>query len=61
MDIKYFMCIKCGNILAGKTDKANILCGSLVGFTADETPLGCGGKLNEISLEEATRDIYNRR
>jgi len=61
MKLRFFMCSRCEEYYAGYTDKKDILCGALVGFTENETPLGCGGKLNETTQEEATEAAYRRR
>lgn len=64
MKLKYFKCIKCDEYYAGYTDKENILCGALVGFTSrngNDIPVGCGGKLLETTLQEATEAAYLKR
>ncbi len=61
MELRYFKCAKCDEYLAGPTDKEKIQCGALVGFTPDETPVGCGGALIEITQEQATEAAYQRR
>jgi hypothetical protein len=61
MELRFFKCDKCDEILAGKTDKPDIQCGVLVGFTMDENPLACGGLLGEITEDEAMEAAYRRR
>ena len=61
MELRFFRCKKCGGYLAGVTDKENIQCGMLVGFTVDETPYGCGGTLVETTREEVIEAAYRER
>jgi hypothetical protein len=64
MKLKFFMCNKCDEYYAGYTDKENILCGALIGFTSkdgEDVPVGCGGKLTETTECEATEAAYRRR
>jgi len=61
MELKFFRCEKCEETLAGMTDKEHVQCGALVGFKPDETPIGCGGLLVEITEKQAMELAYRRR
>ena len=61
MELKFFKCEKCGETLAGKTDKLNVQCGVLIGFTVDERPVACGGRLKETTEQEVMVAAYRRR
>jgi len=61
MELRYFKCEKCEEYLAGQTDRQTIQCGALVGFTPDETPIGCGGLLVEVDQQEAIEAAYRKK
>ena len=64
MTLKFYMCSKCDEYYAGRTNKEDILCGALVGFTdrdGEEVPVGCGGSLTETTQEAATEAAYRKR
>ena len=64
MTLKFFMCNKCAEHYVGHTDKENILCGAVVGYThknGEEVPIGCGGGLIETTQEAATEAAYRQR
>lgn len=55
--MRYFRCEKCGfQFVAGNNidSREFMICGAFTGNVNDEgTALGCGGKIEEITLEEA--------
>lgn len=68
--VKFFRCESCGfQFVSGGKDRPNMKCGAVVNYVFAEDadvgnegpfksegmkPLGCGGKIVEISQEEAT-------